>query len=153
MNNNIPWQKKTTQTTFDVTMGSWDGAEICELIGLYLLFLLRDIDINVGLYRDDGLAFTDKTPRQCECIKKRISKIFSDNDLKITIESNTKIVDFLDVTLDLNTGLFKPFIKPNNILQYIHTQCNHPPNVIKNIPSGINKRLSCISATEEIFND
>ena len=133
---NIPWQKKTTQTTFDVTMGSWDGAEICELVGLYLLHLLKQVDIDVGLYRDDGLAFTDKTPRQCECIKKKICKIFADNDLKITIEANTKIVDFLDVTLDLNTGLFKPFIKPNNILQYVHTQSNHPPNVIKTSQRG-----------------
>ena len=30
---------------------------------------------------------------------------------------------------------------------------NHPPNVIKNIPMGINRRLVEISSNEEIFNE
>ena len=40
--------------TFDVTMGGFHGAEICELVGLYLLSQLTLSSI--GLYRDDGLA-------------------------------------------------------------------------------------------------
>ena len=41
---------------FDVTMGSYDGAEVCELVGLYLLSKLTpQMGIkNVGLYRDDS---------------------------------------------------------------------------------------------------
>ena len=31
-----PWSKKGNQN-FDVTMGSYDGAETCELVGLYIL--------------------------------------------------------------------------------------------------------------------
>ena len=34
-----PWVKKDNPE-FDVTMGSYDGAELCELVGLYLLDLL-----------------------------------------------------------------------------------------------------------------
>ena len=30
---NETWKKKTTDSCFDVTMGSFDGAEICELVG------------------------------------------------------------------------------------------------------------------------
>ena len=45
-------------------------------------------------------------------MKKEICKIFAQNELKITIEANKKIVNFLDVTLDLNTGKFKPYSKP-----------------------------------------
>ena len=43
---------------FDVTMGSYDGAELCELVGLYLLNQLSTVidKSSVGLYRDDGLA-------------------------------------------------------------------------------------------------
>ena len=39
-------------------MGSYDGAEICELVGLYLLEKLskRIGKERIGLYRDDGLA-------------------------------------------------------------------------------------------------
>ncbi|GFR64589.1 DNA polymerase [Elysia marginata] len=52
-----PWCK--TGSNFDVTMGSFDGAETCELVGLYLLSQLQHLDIKVGLYRDDGLAVTN----------------------------------------------------------------------------------------------
>ena len=40
-------------------MGSYDGAEICELVGIYLLSLPANIidKNNSGLYRDDGLIF------------------------------------------------------------------------------------------------
>ena len=31
------WVKKEGNPSFNVTMGSYDGAEVCELVGLYLL--------------------------------------------------------------------------------------------------------------------
>ena len=34
---NEPWKKKKTESCFDVTVSSYDGAEICELVGIYLL--------------------------------------------------------------------------------------------------------------------
>ena len=34
------WIKKDGNKDFDVTMGSFDGAEICELVGLYILYIL-----------------------------------------------------------------------------------------------------------------
>ena len=51
------WVKKDTNL-FDFTMGSFDGAEVCELVGLYILSKLQALlgQANVGLYRDDGLA-------------------------------------------------------------------------------------------------
>ena len=44
---------------FDKTMGSYDGAEICESADLYILSKLAEKldDKNVGLYQDNGLAF------------------------------------------------------------------------------------------------
>ena len=43
---------------FDVSMGQYDGAEVCELIGIFLLNLLgRKYDTkSIGLYRDDVLS-------------------------------------------------------------------------------------------------
>ena len=82
--------KETCNTTFDVTMGSHDGAETCELVGNFLLSQLQDLNVNVGLYRDDGLAITDATPRDAENIKKEICRIFNNNGLRITIEANKK---------------------------------------------------------------
>ena len=37
-------------------MGSYQGAEVCELVGLYILFELKSLEIDLGLYRDDGLG-------------------------------------------------------------------------------------------------
>ena len=39
------WEKKGRKP-FDVTMGSWDGAEVADLVGLYLLFLLKDLKLH-----------------------------------------------------------------------------------------------------------
>ena len=62
-----------------------------------------------------------------------------------------KEVNFLDVTLDLRSGLYKPYNKPNDTPLYVHKNSNHPPSILKNLPAGINKRLSSLSANEEIF--
>jgi hypothetical protein len=134
-------------------MGSFDGAETCELVGLYLLSLLQDPGVDLGLYRDDGLGVSRKTPFQLEKVKKKIQKIFRDNGLNIVISVNLLVVDFLDVTLDLRMGTYTPYAKPNNTPLYVHAKSNHPPPVLKNIPLAVNKRLSEISSSEEIFNN
>ena len=63
------------------------------------------------------------------------------------------MVDFLDVELDLYRDQYKPFLKPNNTLLYVNSQSNHPPCILRNIPSSVNKRLSELSASEEIFKN
>ena len=57
-NNTEIWVKKDDKKDFDVTMGSFDGTEICELVGLYFLHVLgaKYGKNNHGIYRDDGLA-------------------------------------------------------------------------------------------------
>ena len=52
------WMKKDNDSTFDVTMGSYGGAEVCELVGIYILSTLNEkySDYQIGLYRDDGLG-------------------------------------------------------------------------------------------------
>ena len=58
----------------------------------------------------------------------------------------------MDVTFDLNTEKFKPYTKPTNTSLYVHRKSNHPPNIVRNIPESVNKRLSEISPDEEVFN-
>ena len=41
------------------------------------------------------------------------------------------VVDFLDITLDLRTGNYKPYKKPNDCINYIHKEMNRPPATIK----------------------
>ena len=149
-NNKQAWNKKGSES-FDVTMGSWDGAEVCDIVGMYLLSQISDINLNIGLYRDDGLAVSALTPRQNELTKKKLCQIFKANGFNITIEANKKSVNFLDVNFNLETETFKPYMKPNQTPVYVHTESNHPPSILKNIPASVNRRLSSISSNEEVF--
>ena len=74
---NTPWIKKG-DVNFDVGMGAFDGAETCDLIGLYMLHILTTQikDLEGGLYRDDGLCVTDATPRLTEKLKQKLVNIF-----------------------------------------------------------------------------
>ena len=38
-----------------------------------------------------------------------------------------EIVNYLDVTFNLNDGTYKPYTKPNNEIKYIHKISHHPP--------------------------
>ena len=148
------WAKKNNQGMFDVTMGSYDGAEICELVGAFTLNSLAEKydKKNIGLYRDDGLAvFKNITGSTAERIRKEITQTFHELGLRITIESNIKIVNFLDITLNLADGKYQPYRKPNDQPTYINTQSNHPPTVIKHLPAAIGRRISDISYNEETF--
>ena len=128
-----------TDSCFDVTMSSFDGAEICELVGLSIQSKPEKIlpKSNFGLYLEDGLALLRNLNGQ-ETDKVRV---FKDIGFSLEIETNLKEVDFLDVSLNLRNGTYRPYKKPNDGLLYIHSLSNHPPNVIKQIPKSIQEKL------------
>lgn len=72
--------------------------------------------------------------------------------MRITAETNLLVVDFLDVTLNLENRKYSPYHKPNNTPLYIHTQSNHPPNIIKQLPKMIERRISDISCNSDEFD-
>ena len=150
-----PWVKRGDSPMFDVAMGCYDGAEVCELVGLYILHKLTSVfpDINIGLYRDDGLAiFKNINTRSGDNVRKKFSEILGNLGLKITVQSNLKVVNYLDVTLDLTTGKYYPYRKPDNNPLYINTNSNHPPSIIRQIPASISTRISGSSCDSDEFN-
>ena len=121
---------------FDVAMGSYDGAEICELVGLFILHRLNNAysNGNIGLYRDDGLAvFKCTNARALDKTRKDFSNCFAELGLKITAQSNLKVVNYVNVTLDLSTG-------------------THPQSILKQLPKSISTRISSLSCNSEEFN-
>ena len=64
-----------------------------------------------------------------------------------------KVVNYLDVTFNLNDGTYKPYTKPNNEIKYIHKNSNHPSGVIRQIPVSIESRLSTLSFNEKIVQE
>ena len=144
------WKKKGTD--FDITMGAYDGGETCDICVLYLLSKVQHLPINIGAYKDDWLAVSSQTTRCTEKTRKELDKIFKENGLSLDFVSvNKKIINFLDITLNLDTGLYEPYMKENNTIFYVHSKSNHPPSILKNLPKNIENRLSKISANEEIF--
>ena len=154
---NKPWEKTINESLFDITLGSYDGAEICELLGLYILYFLgKEYGIRiVGLYRDDCLACLDKISGPASAkIRKYMIKTFRENvGLKITITTNLKAVNLLNVTFNLCTGKYEPYKKPNDTSTYINVNSNHPPNILKALPNNILKRISNISSDKATFNN
>ena len=58
-------------------------------------------------------------------------KLFKEYQLNLDTKCNLKIVEYLDISFNLNTGIYKPFNKPNNKpldineVQIIHHKKNY----------------------------
>ena len=83
------------------------------------------------LYRDNGLGVVkNKSRPEREKINKNIKKIYL-KKINLVIQCNMKIVNYLDVSLNLNNSNYKPLHKPDNEILYIYKDSNHPLNILK----------------------
>ena len=139
-------------------MGAHDGAECCELVGLYLLNKITTkgsgvfSKLMVGLYRDDGLSIVRGNPGEIERVTKKLHKLFETEGLKITCEVGKDGTDFLDLYFDLKFDKYRQWRKPNSEPLYVHKDSNHPPQVLKEIPNMIEKMVSNNSSTKAEFD-
>ena len=97
-----------------------------QKVGLYILHGLcakygKD---SIGLNRDDGLAvFRNISGPTAERIKKNITRHFKIHRINITIQTNMKTVNYLDVTFNLNSGFIKATRQPI-LYSYIYIYIN-----------------------------
>ena len=152
-NNNILWKKKNSESCLDITMGSFDGAEICEFVAIHILSLVSNkLDKqSTGFYRDDGLVLLRNTSKQKTLNTKRHNRNFKNAGFKIEIKTNLYIADFLDVTFNLLDETCKPYKKPNDQLLYVNTSLNHLSQIIKQLPISTSTRLSNNSSTSRFL--
>ena len=139
-------------------MGSFDGAEVCELVGLYLLEKLVKKDIfkreHVGLYRDDGLAVVEVKRDHLKVYNDKIKAVHraaKEEKLEVIIEKAKQGIDFLDVSMDLVSKVYTPYTKPGDKLCYVDTRSNHPPTVFKAVPKGVANRIATNSSSKKVF--
>ena len=126
-------------------MGCFDGAEMCELMGTFILNKLKNVlqKNTFGLYRDVGLAvIKGLSGPEIERLKKNVVKKLKDCGLNITIAANLHTVNYLDVTFGMQKGTYLPYRKPDNQPVFINNCSNHPSTVIKQLLKSISKRLS-----------
>ena len=156
-NNSDIWIKKEDNKGFDITMGSFGGAKICELVGLHILHILSTTygRNHNGIYRGDGLAcFENIGDPKADQIRKDFIYIFrKEFQLSIACKTNLKILNFLDVTLYLTAGKCKSYNKADNIPLYINVKSNHPRNIIKNLPESISRRINKLSSDKSVFDN
>ena len=137
-------------------MGAYDGAEVCEIMGMFPLNSLANTFFknSVGLYRNDELAlFKNINGHGADKMRKGFHQLYKENGLSLEITCNVKTGNYLDITLDLNTGTYKPYHKPNDETLCIHAKSNHPANILKQLPISIETRLSNLSSNPEIFHE
>ena len=81
--NTKPWVKKSGTKDLDVPMGCYDGAEVCELVGSYMLNQLKH-DVNkesIGLYREN-LIINQSSPK----CSKTVTKIHRKKNIRYFIK-------------------------------------------------------------------
>ena len=74
-------------------MVSFDGAEVYELVGLYIEPKLEKMlpKSNFGLYRDDGLALLGNlNGQETYKVRKNIMRLFKDIGFSLDIKTNSK---------------------------------------------------------------
>ena len=105
---------------------------------------------HIGLY--DGLAaFKNVSRPASEKMKKQLQSLFKQKGLQIITECNLKVVNYLDVSFNLNDGSYRLYRKPNDETHYIHIQSDHPPSTAKQLPRSIEKCLSQLSSPKDTF--
>ena len=131
------------------------SSQIADLVGLYILHILNRIisSEQIGLYQDDGLIYIPNRNGPNSSSIQKIIRAFKLLGFKIEISSNHKIVNFLDVTLDLSNNTYKPFIKTDQSPSYIIMKSNHPKAIIKQVPKAVDLRIRNQSTNEKIFQE
>ena len=71
----------------------------------------------------------------------------------MTLNLQYQIVNFVDVTLNLENSTYHPCQTDNNKIIYVNTESNHPPSMIKQLPKSRELRLSQLLANKEIFKN
>ena len=89
---------------------------MCSLLSPWLPYLSNIIDKEkIGLYRVDGFSVIENANGpKLDRLRKDVIAIFHNERLKMFIDTNLTSTDVLDVTLDLFTGKYFPYRKPND---------------------------------------
>ena len=106
-------------------MGSGDGAELCEFIDLLIIYQITEVEkiiykAKIGAFCDDYLAIPGKSKKENEKLKKFLIKVFRKYSLEIEIELNLTEVNYLELSMNLENGRYKPYCTSNAKTVYVN---------------------------------
>ena len=64
-------------------------------------------------------------------------EIFKTYVLKLEIQCNLKIINFLCITLNLSDGTYNPYLEARDETIYVHAQSNHQENITKQLSISV----------------
>ena len=125
-------------------MGCYDGAEVCELVGTYLLNQLMVViaKVNMELYRHDGVGiFKSVSGIEVEFKTEELVTILKNNGVSITVKTNLEIVYFIDIYFNLVKEIYHLYKKPNDDPLYINKKSNDPLSILQQLSNSISEEF------------
>ena len=95
------WRKTNNSSQFDVTKGSFDGIEVCEIVRC-TFFTCRQTNSTTTISDCTETGFTNIGPRTTNRIRNKLHDTCNKLAFKITAQANLEAVHVLDITLELN---------------------------------------------------
>ena len=77
------WVKRS-DPEWDVTMGSFDSAEVADLVSLFLLSHIEHLPVKSGIFKDDGICLSDLSANETENVRQEICRMASVAKLRLT---------------------------------------------------------------------
>ena len=145
---NEAWKKKDTDTTFDVTLGSYNGAALCELIEIYIQSHVTNM-LYGFIQRQCAIYPSYDKQKEADRRRKEIISIFKCIDFKTEIDTS---LTEAEVAFNLENNIYRPYKKLNDKLIYIDVSSNHPAQIRKTAKKNNLCRLSRNFSRAYIFN-
>ena len=73
-------------------------------------------------------------------------------EIKLVIENPSFEINYLDLNLNLKQHSHYPYRKPNNKINYVNANSNHPLPILKQISKMVENRLTINSNNSKLFN-
>ena len=104
----------------DATIGSYDGADVCKLVGICMLKTISQSysNKNFVLYRDDSLAVTKTVRSQKKEKRKNFWKLLANATW------NSELFGYY---FELNDAFYKSYRKLDSKICYVHKESKHSP--------------------------
>ena len=92
-----------------------------------------------------GWLLENENGQLTDRIRKNVIKLFKEIGFKVEMETNLKIVNFLDITFNLASSKYRPYRKPNGNLMYIQKALKDRARKEQRKNNNRNRKVICFN--------